>query len=89
MNLDIEEDFGIGYDNKGDYIQVNVDTEEMKEKVEEIGHRYNRETISGIRDIKVYDKPYWVKIYLKESDWDKPYFDPNVQIVPRKNKMRK
>lgn len=80
LNMDTE-DVGANSDDRGDYISARVPTEEDCLAVENIATKYGREFVSGY-DRWVIGNKYFVKIYLQPEDWDKPYFDPNVQIRP-------
>lgn len=78
LNLD-EYDIGANADENGEYIIAWVPTEEMTKTVENLAKRYNRDYKSGSKE-HVQGNKFFTKIYLDDTDWDEPYFDPNVKV---------
>lgn len=77
LNLDIK-DVSYSTDNKGDYLGAWVPDEATQDKVVEIAKKYHRDYKKGY-DKYVADKnKYYVRIYLKDTDYDEPYYDPDV-----------
>lgn len=77
LNLDIK-DVSYSTDNKGDYLGAWVPDEATQDKVVEMAKKYHRDYKKGY-DKYVADKnKYYVRIYLKDTDYDEPYYDPDV-----------
>ena len=77
LNLDIR-DVSYSTDNKGDYLGAWVPDEATQDKVVEMAKKYHRDYKKGY-DKYVADKnKYYVRIYLKDTDYDEPYYDPDV-----------
>ena len=77
LNLDIK-DVSYSTDNKGDYLGAWVPDEATQDKVVEMAKKYHRDYKKGY-DKYVADKnKYYVRIYLKDTDYDEPYYDPEV-----------
>ena len=73
------DDIGVGSDSKGDYILARVGSEEEVESVKALANSFGRECVDGF-DKYYPGTKYFVKIYIAEEDWDKPYFDPTVKV---------
>lgn len=88
LNLDEENgDIGAGRDSNGEYIIAWVKTDDDLDDVKEIADRYGKEFKSGFDKYVAGDSKYFGKIYIDETEWDEPYFDPNVPIRPSKGSV--
>lgn len=88
LNLDEDNgDIGAGRDSNGEYIIAWVKTENDLDDVKEIADRYGKEFKSGFDKYVAGDSKYFGKIYIDETEWDEPYFDPNVPIRPSKGSV--
>lgn len=63
-------DIGVDSDDKGYFIVANVADEDKANKVIEIANKYSRDYVKEKGDSK---RPYRIKIYMKEEDFDQPY----------------
>lgn len=88
LNLDEDNgDIGAGRDGNGEYIIAWVKTDSDLNDVKEIADRYGKEFKSGFDKYVAGDSKYFGKIYIDETEWDEPYFDPNVPIRPSKGSV--
>lgn len=82
LNLDVYQ-VGVNSDEKGDFIKAYVPDEETAIKVERIGEYYDRETKRG-QNSGIRGNDIWVKIYLKDEDWEGHYVDTRVKVRGQK-----
>ena len=69
VGLDVY-DIGVDSDDKGYFIVANVANEDKVNKVIEVANKYSRNYVKEKGDSK---RPYRIKIYMKEEDFDQPY----------------
>lgn len=69
VGLDVY-DIGVDSDDKGYFIVANVANEDKVNKVIEVANKYSRDYVKEKGDSK---RPYRIKIYMKEEDFDQPY----------------
>lgn len=82
-------DIGVDSDSNGYFVKAYV-TEDKTDDAVNIAKKYGKDYELG-EDKFVSGNGKYIKIYVDEEDFDKPYFDPNAKIKPsiRRSKLHK